>query len=328
MLPFRMLYTSNVFVTVDDVRQLTEGSAFIADEILVPAGVQVHPSLGPEDARWVRRRLADLHELGALRSWEVEGTNRPELPGQVFTAQHADRVIDRETYSELIELVDERLMEQRHVFLGDDAVQYDGITEIVVGRHTLWRFAVAQALGANRVLVEPRAQGTINQFFSDLDRYQKFESLVLHNLEYRLGLPDVSNLDAKELETCRKLMPDFRGLLLERTEGQYDEANLDAAVERVANEIAEAFLSITAKLEIQSINILGKPRIVPVTGFREGSWDVVQMLFAPVILLKYAKLFFDWRRDSDRLAPLLLLLKLREISAKKSLRSDRVRRSR
>ena len=316
MKQLRMLYTSSVFVNPDDVRRMTEAAVFIANEILIPASVQIQPGLSREDTRWVATRLAELHELGAVSSWDVEGALRQKVPSLPFGGA-PDRIIDRETYLMMNALVDERLMEQRNVFLGDEANEYDGITEIVLGRHTLWRFAVAQALGANRALVDPRAQGAMNQFFSDLDRYQKFESLVLRRIEYRLGLPDVSQLDMRDIEVCRDLMPSFREMLLDAAEGQYDELSLNDAVERVATEITEAFLALTARLEIRTVSTRGRTWVVPASGFKEAAWDIVQMLFAPIILAKYTKLFFDWHRDGKRLAPLLLLLRLREIGSRR-----------
>lgn len=314
---FKMLYANKSFLNSEDIRRITLASIFIADQVLLPTNIQANPTLSDSERKFITTRLKELHEINALRFWKIEG-KADEITQAVprkAVITRPDEVIDLESYKAILEQINDRLMYQRETLLGEQATSYDGITEMVMGKQTMWKFAVAKTLQADRLLFEAEAQSTMSQFFSDLMRYHEFESLVVERIAEKLDLPDISILDMKDIETCRKYMPAFREKLINKTEDQYDQIFLELIVEEIAKAIVDEFLDLIVaqnKAILSRGKLLGKG-----TGIaKEASWDLLQMLFAPIIIAKYAKLFFDSQKESSEIAPLLLLIKLHQLKTK------------
>lgn len=307
----RMLYANTAFVTPEHLRRITQASVFMADSILLPSNVTVEPGLDHELQQQLTRRLQELHEIGAVRFWEIElgRSEQPQVPfGAVWPG---DDFVAHEEYRSMFDQVNERLMEQRQTFLKGEAASYDGITEMVLGRQAMWRFCVAQELDANRLLLDDSTTAAMGHYFSDLMRYVEFESKVLDEVETRLDLPDVSLLSAEDLERCRAELPAFRQKLIEKTTNRFDAMHVDQGVGEAASDLLDEFFEKTAKFKPLPVKVGGKSRVLPGEIIGEGIWDLSQLIFAPVIALKYAQLFFEWRREGRAMTPLLLLLDIK-----------------
>ncbi|MGW3352676.1 hypothetical protein ACWDA3_56105 [Nonomuraea rubra] len=307
---FVMSFDSRSYLTTDDVRRIIQAAVFAADEILVPTTVEVDPALPLPEHDFVLRRLAELRELNVIRFWGVEGEHpRMRLAGGVRVAP--DRVIVREDYERMVRMIDDRLMDVRAVLLRDRASSYDGITEVVLGKQTMWRFAVAQALNANRLLLERHGQASVTRFFSDLARYEEFEAKVIDQISTRLDLPDVSRLDIDAIATCRQFMPAFRAKLLETMQHKYDDMFLAKMIERIADAIVNEFFDTLQTLGPNATMLAGKRVILPSVVQRDIKWDLLRLILSPVIAARYAKYYFKWLDAQSAAEPMLLLMQLR-----------------
>jgi hypothetical protein len=308
------MYANKAHLTIEDVRKIILASVFVADEVLLPSSLYVSPNLSDEQQGFVLTRINELHDIGAVRFWEIEGFTNPSLSEarRSGLVMPADEQITRTQYNTVMEMIDERLMEQRQLFLGEAATSYDGITEMVLGRQTMWKFAVAESLKADRLLISPEVEGTMQQYFSDLMRYHQFESQIIERIADRLSLPDVSGLDPREIEICRQFMPAFRTRLLNSTQSQFNELFLTAMVEEIADAIVNEFYDAIMATDVKTMRIFGRPMLKPTRMIEDITWDLLQLLFAPIIAVKFGKLFFEWMRDSSASAPLLLLMRLRQ----------------
>lgn len=310
----RMLYANSAFLTPTHLRRITQASVFMADTILLPSSITAQPGLDKQEQKNLMMRLSELHEIGAVRFWEIEMA-RGEMPEVPFRSnQDGDEFILHESYRSMFDQVNERLMRQRETFLKGEAASYDGITEIVLGRQAMWRFCVAQELDANRLLLDDPTKGAMGHYFSDLLRYDDLESKVIDEIEERLDLPDVSLVSIEDLERCRAELPAFRKKLIEKTTDRYDAIYRQEGVEEAATDLLDELLEQTIKYKPRAIKIGGRSHIIPGEIASEGFWDLSQVVFAPVIATKYAKLFFEWRREGRAMTPLLLLLDIKRRS--------------
>jgi diphthamide synthase subunit DPH2 len=109
-------------------------------------------------------------------------------------------------------------------------------------------------------------------------------------------------------------MPSFRKKLLEKLKNKYDEVYLMTMVEEIANAIINEFFDviISKSQDTDVMKIFNKTILKPTELAKEVTWDLLQLLFAPIIAVKYAGLFFDWANNSKKSTPLLLLLKLKQ----------------
>src|SRR6267154_2076897 len=142
------LYTNKADIWPDDLRQLIQSAVFLAESIYIPATVRAAPVLPPKERAYIHSKLIDLHSLGAVTFWEVEGV-RSFLPQEADALTlPIDKVMSREEYSELYESVIERLMANRSHFLkAETQVSVEGIAEIVRGKHVLWSYALKDFFG-------------------------------------------------------------------------------------------------------------------------------------------------------------------------------------
>lgn len=311
---YGLLYANKSFLDMADIRRITQASVFVADEILLPSTIEVNPQLTDEERGFAIARLRELNEVGAVRFWGVENqlANYHRESQEIWPVQ-AEHVVNHEQYESIMSRIDNRLMEQREMFLGREATSFDGITEMVLGRTTMWKFAIAQTLNADRLLLDRQTQGAMHQFFSDLMRYEQFESLIIDRIASQLHLPDISQLSVRDIEICRRYMPAFRSKLLESAEGKYNEIFLSSMIENIATSVTNDFLDAINAVDPKTVRIFGRTMLHPGGIASEVAWDLLQLLFAPVIAVKYAKLFFKWYTDSSDTAPLLLLMHLRTL---------------
>jgi hypothetical protein len=142
-------------------------------------------------------------------------------------------------------------------------------------------------------------------------RYCELESKVLDEVETRLDLPDVSLLSIEDIERCRAELPAFRQKLVEKTTGRLDPLYADQGIDDATSDLLDEFFETTTKYKPRVVRLGGRSRVLPGEILSEGIWDVSQVVLAPVIALKYAKLFFEWRRKGRAMTPLLLLLDVR-----------------
>ncbi|MDQ5825274.1 MAG: hypothetical protein M3441_13860 [Chloroflexota bacterium] len=276
---YSMLFPIRAYLTKADLDDITQASVFLADRVWLPTTMLPSQQLSDDDRTYIISRLADLRSLGAIRLWQIEG--QPEYLSRHNLAEalgvEADFTIPRDRYLEMDSEIDEQLMSHRSAFLRDEAASFDGVTEIVLGKQELHRFAICGELGANRLLSGHTGTLGMRHFLLDLLRYENFERQILDQLTQELQLPNVAALDIKDISRCRKHMPAFRAKLLQEADGKYTQ-DLDLRVaERIANAIAEDYLEAVEKSRRDSREQI----------FEEGrdiTWDAVLHFVLPILM--------------------------------------------
>lgn len=309
---YRLFFSTGAYFGPGDLRRITLAAVFAADEVLVPTKLQIDPNLGDQEQLALQRRLHELHEMGAIRPWEVEhgGDILIGVPAEQLVVFEPSLVVPVETYAGLIGSVEERLVGLKPELFPQIA-NFEGISEVALGKQTLWKLDLAKELDADRLLISHNTRGSMSQFLSELarpeaSRYENFEEKILERLVAGLNLPDVSSLTAEELDRCRRLMPRFRAELLERHSGTYRELGLRQLIEAIAAGVMDEFNDV--------IESRGRESRLVGAG-REVAWDLLQYLLPQFVVAKYASLFSRICKDSH--APLLLLLNLKDIQARR-----------
>lgn len=303
--PFRVLFLDRAFLTIYDIDRLTQASVLFADETLLRTSIALDSSLTDDESAFAARRLAFLHEIGAVRYWSIEGEYNATPSGAA-----SDVVIPYEAYQELYEQVTERAQETRDLFLSRGAgEQIDGVTEVVLGRNQLWKFALASELRADRLLLDDSSHATMNKYLnSPLVRLQAIEEPVLDVFLKDIHVDNIALLNENALEELRKLMPQFRAGLLAET-GTIDSAVATRTIiERVAHKIADEYLDQLEDAARRSSRLsLGRSLV------RELYWDLLGYVMPPMVLMKYHELLFSWSRTRSADASLQFVFNLRKI---------------
>lgn len=313
---YRMMFSHHAYFGISDLRRITMATVFAADEILLPTHLHIDPLLDQDQRLFVQRRLSELHEIHAIRGWAIE--NSPDAyrraPTEELLVLPPDNIVPTEVYLELLEAVEDQLVDYRRAFLPETA-NFEGITEFTLGKQTLCKFALAQELHVDRLLINRDSRDAFGLFLDDLGRYEQFEERILDQVVEGLNLPDISLLDMSDIERCRNLMPAFRESLLARTSGRFHELGLNELIAEISRSIIDEFTDmILGKMsDPHMVHILGRPVPLPAEAAKEAAWDILQLLVAPALAAKYMQLLVRWYRDSRELQPLLLLLKLHRI---------------
>jgi hypothetical protein len=193
-----------------DVRRIMQSAVFAAETVLLPANAQIAPGLADAARNDVARQLGRLRDLGAVELWALEDDlpDRPLVPGAPTT------VIPVEDYADLYQEAIESLVMQRRDFLGDQhALHFDGMTEIILGKHATIHAVLCRYLSAGAVLHDAASATGYGQFLLQLQA-EAVLSDVIGEIAMQLGLPDVSDFPDEILSAARANLQPFRNRVL------------------------------------------------------------------------------------------------------------------
>jgi hypothetical protein len=298
------LYTNKAYIWPEDLRHLIQSAVFLAETIYMPSTIRPAPVLAVQDRVQLIRRLKELHEIRALRFWEIEGTRNllPSDPDGVTLP--VDDEMSRKEYAELHEKTIERLMENRTYFLKSEAqASVEGIAEIVRGKHVLWSFALKDFFRANDILLDAANADSHKIYFSKLiePSVLSLGEAVIEEVAMKLHIPDVSLLTTQQIEDCRVFMPKFRDELLKKiTVGGISSLDREELIRTTANAIVDRFIEC----------MLEKTFEMQTTDQTVSIWSLSQLLFSQEVKDNSDR-FFKWEDQKESAAPELLLWKLK-----------------
>jgi hypothetical protein len=173
----------------EDADRISQASVYLADSVYVPATAALDPAGSTEDKNYVHTRLSELKEIGAVKLWQAEGFAEIGPRETRAVAGQVHITVDHSSYRDLHQQVMSRLVTNRDHFRGSGS--FDGVAEVVEGKHALFLFALKDKLGASAILLDDRATATISRYFSGLTEQLALAEEVVHRLAVRLHLPDV-----------------------------------------------------------------------------------------------------------------------------------------
>lgn len=303
------LYANKAFFSLEDIQRLTQSVVFLADCIYVPASVSADPRLTDEAQSFIYSRLQEFHEIGAVSFWEIEGQTS-FLRDSLLDQKHSlpiDRIISRDEYKTIYHEVIDRLTSCRSDFLGTEvAGSFDGITEIVLGKHTILTFALNSHLQTRSILLDPVTEANNSRFFERLLFKTKIAEQVVQEVSIGLHIPDLSLLDIKNIQECRELMPAFRDRLFDDIEAGQTHLQTDRsmAIKQIADAIVDRFLEhLHEKARQQSF----------FKAARTAAWSLAQMVLPKLITQDNSDRFFKWGSSAPPVTPELFLFRLRNV---------------
>jgi hypothetical protein len=188
------------------VRRIVQSAVFAADTVLLPENAAIDPATPPNERRFIERQLSWLRDLQAVELWALEDDHRgaPLVPGAATTVLSVDE------YSTLYERAIDSLIAQRRDFLGDQrALHFDGMTEIILGKHATIHSELSNRLGAQAILHDRASASGYGQFLTHLEQAALFHGVV-DEIVARLGLPDVTEFPDDVLASARANLRPFR----------------------------------------------------------------------------------------------------------------------
>jgi len=208
-----------------------------------------------------------------------------------------------------------RLVENRSHFQGLES--FDGIAEVVEGKHALFLLGIKDLLKANALLLDERASGNLSKYFRGLTEQLVVAEEVVRRLSVRLHLPDISELGVDQIGALREHMPAFRDKLLGAIGNEeLLLAEREAMVERLTDVLIDEFF-----------DYVSEARARKQSGARSTSrvWNLMQLMLSPLLGHTNAHRFFGWLGEPSA-APEMMLMELhnmRRLSAgAKATRTD------
>lgn len=210
--PTRLLHTWTGELTVLGVRALAQACLYSADVVLLPSSVTIDECAVGEERAFIESQLGRLIEIGAIQAWGVEGVHPgPVAPRETATIIPRDRY--RELYSESLDL----LMRRRSFFLGGERVaRFDGVTELVVGKHAIMHSLLAAELSASAILHDKDSADGYARFLTDLLNPTGLVAQIANSVSIELDLPEASALPDEVYEEARSKLHHFRAYVLAR----------------------------------------------------------------------------------------------------------------
>ena len=292
-------YPLRSHLTREDADRIAQSAVYLADKVYISAAAAIEPSVDESERRYIHNRLSELREIGAVSLWATE--SGAQLSGTEFraVAGQPDTTIPHERYRELYAQVMSRLVENRDHFRGSES--FDGIVEVVEGKHALFLFGLKDLLKANALLLDRRATNNLSKYFSGLTEQLVVAEDVVRQLTLKLHLPDVGELGIDQIQTLRKSMPAFRARLLRAVGNeQLLFAEREEMVERLTNTLIDEFFEYVSNMR---------------TKRRQGSapstkvWKLKELMLAPVLGRANAHRFFGWAGQPPT-PPELILMEL------------------
>lgn len=243
------LFPAKAYLGSEDVRRLTEAAVFVADEIWVSATTGIDRALPEEERKALRQRFRELAEIGAVRTWEIEGQagflGDAVEGGPLSNSPDSTVVLDR--YRNMhADLVDRLVGIRKALITGQAASSFDGVTEVVLGKHLLGSLGVRELVECSDLLLDPIGADTVTRFLDPLFTKSNLISGAIEELQPRLALPDVSLLDQDQIEECRRLMPSFRKELVERVNHASSIESASSSIKKITDELVARYEEVAA----------------------------------------------------------------------------------
>lgn len=210
--PTRLLHTWTGELTVLGVRALNQACLYSADTVLIPASVAIQEDATAEERSFIQSQLGKLMELGAVKTWSVDGVSRSPIMSRTST-----ETISRERYRELYRQGLDLLMDRRTLFLGGErATRFDGVTEIVVGKHAVMHSLLAAELSASAILHDRDSADGYARFLTDLLNPAGLVAQIASSVAVELNLPEASALPDAVYADARTKLIRFRAFIVDR----------------------------------------------------------------------------------------------------------------
>lgn len=301
---YSSLLVPRAYLRTEDVLRVLQGSVFFSDVVYLPSTSRPDPRLDAGARAYVEERLHGLRELGAVKFWSAEGDqvgadDEPDL-------WEADYTLDYDRRLAIYHEITERLMDNRNKFVqGRVPDPFDGITELVVGKHVLWWVALQEQLEAKGILLEPEAARNTAHYFDTL-RAPYIAAEAVTEIAIRLHLPDLALLTIAQIADVRAVMPDFRDeLMAEISALDQPYTAVGSVIDTVVDSVVERYLSQAEAGPSRSTrHFLPDPS--------QSRWTAA-MLRVPVLGSVMRGSFLGWTNagEPERAPDLLLLRRLR-----------------
>jgi hypothetical protein len=300
--PHSFLLPAKAYLGSEDVQRLTEAAVFVADEIWVSATMGIDPVLPEEKGKALRQRFRELVEIGAVRTWEIEGQAGflgDAVEGGPLSAS-PDSTVALDRYRGMhADLVDRLADIRKALVTGQAASSFDGVTEVVLGKHLLGSLGVRALVECSDLLLDPIAADAVTRYLDPLFAKSNLISGAIEELQPRLALPDVSLLDQDQIEECRRLMPSFRKELVEQVNHASSIESASSSIEKITDELVARYEEVAAGGDAANTN-----------GWRLGRLKIPDDALGRI----YELLFGSLEGGEDAIQPGMLLLRLLEFS--------------
>jgi hypothetical protein len=291
-------------LTREDADRIAQAAVYLADSIYIPASAAIDPAANEEERLYIYRRLSELRDIGAVSLWRAEDGVQLSTGELQAVSGQPDVTIERERYRELYAQVMSRLVENRDHFRGSES--FDGIAEVVEGKHTLFLFGLKDLLKSNALLLDNRASDSLSRYFGGLTEQLVVAEDVVRQLALRLHLPDIGELRVDQIEALRQHMPAFRARLLRAVgDEQLLLAEREEMIERLTNVLIDEFFDYVSSM---------REKRPPRTASPGRVWKLKELVLAPVLGRANAHRFFGWG-GAPTTPPELILMELHKIKA-------------
>ena len=296
------LFPAKAYLGSEDMRRLTEAAVFVADEIWVSATTGIDRALPEEERKALRQRFRELVEIGAVRTWEIEGQAGflgDAVEGDpLSTSPDSTVVLDR--YRDMHAHLVDRLADIRKALVtGQAASSFDGVTEVVLGKHLLGSLGVRELVECSDLLLDPIGADTVTRYLDPLFTKSNLISGAIEELQPRLALPDISLLDQDQIEECRRLMPSFRKELVERVNHASSIESASSSIEKITDELVARYEEVATGGDAAKAK-----------GWRLGRLKIPDDALRRI----YEPLFGNLEGGEGAIPPGMLLLRLLELS--------------
>lgn len=199
-------------LTVLGVRALAQACLYSADAVLIPASATIQEDITDDERAFIETQIGRLLDLGALATWGVDGVTQSPIASRAPA-----EVIPRERYQEIYSQSIDLLMARRVHFLGGErATRFDGVTEVVVGKHAVIHALLAAELSASAILHDRDSADGYARFLTDLLNPAGLVAQIASSVAIELDLPEASALPDSIYDDARKKLTRFRAYVLDR----------------------------------------------------------------------------------------------------------------
>jgi hypothetical protein len=242
----RLLHTWTGELTVLGVRALAQACLYSADTVLIPASVTVQAGVTEDERAFIHAQVGRLMDLGAIVTWGVDGVDRGPI-----TARAPAQIISRERYQDIYRRAIDLLMDRRTMFLGGHrSTRFDGVTEVVVGKHAVIHSLLAEELSASAILHDKDSADGYARFLTDLLNPAGLVAQIASSVAIELDLPEASALPDSLYDDARQKLRHFRAYIMERLRASgpilHGDAALEDLREAIVRDVVQAYLEHVA----------------------------------------------------------------------------------
>lgn len=296
----RLLLQRSLLIDDMTLERVMQAVLFYADTVTVRATATL-----PETSKVTYRRLNELIDMGAVRTWAHEyelargGRIRVGDRRTVIT-RDPHHVIPMEITRTLRLRIDEELTENRDLPYSPGTGLREGVSEIVQLRHSMSTFRLADILDAGGLLAGGRERSPIIRSVERTTVPVDPREAVVREVVGRCSFGELSDLPLSAVEDCRRAMPRFSNLLAQRL----------SADGTSGHDLTPAELAGMIVAEYRKVRPPARPsRNSPVEG---AAWDVVGAVLPHAVVVRTMGRQIEWFRYRGIARPFMLLGKLQQ----------------